>query len=209
LIAYKKNEEQEMRMYQARRARVAVGITVVGVVLAVASVAYACVPQRGDLVVTAPGQNSNLITGDGSGDSLQWCSGREPTLQAQAGAGDEITVDVDPATACTSSTNQLKEGINEIWVHHPADGAFTYDPTAGHWKVKVGEGCFYQGSTQGVQQGEMTVTNGSGLESFNLNLAGQEEGVSDPGEAAALCIGDPKNAPDTVGIFSPLEVTSL
>jgi hypothetical protein len=198
-----------MRMYEARRARVAVGITVVGVVLAVASVAYACVPQRGDLVVTAPGQNSNLITGDGSGDSLQWCSGREPTQEAAAGAGDEITVDVDPATACTSSTNQLKDGTNQIWVHHPLGGAFTFDSTAGHWKVKVGEGCFFDGKTQGVQQDEITVTNGSGLESFPLQLGNEGGGVSDPGEAAALCIGDPQNAPDTVGIFSPLEVTSL
>lgn len=182
----------------ATRTRITLTLVASGVLLVIASVAYACVPQLGDLQVSVPyGQDANLITG-ANGAALQYCAGREPTRTAQALETNDIVVQVRPATACQDGGNQLPDGEHMIIVNN----ADAFEFVDSQWQVVPGGGCFAQSPFQGEQLGTLTVSGGAGATQVSLDLTDAQD--NSPGDASLLCVGNGQ-----VGIFSPMEVTTL
>lgn len=182
----------------ATRTRITLTLVASGVLLVLASVAYACVPQLGDLQLSVPyGQDANLVTGANAA-ALQYCAGREPTRSAQALETNEIVVQVRPASACQDGGNQLPDGEHLIIVNN--DGAYEF--VDGRWQVVPGGGCFAEAPFLGEQLGTLTVTDGRGATPFPLDLTDAQ--ANGPGDSSLLCIGN-----GDVGIFAPLQVTTL
>ncbi len=180
------------------------------VMMASASVAYACVTFAGKLTVTTPlttgGDGSQVV---GTGSSHAYCPGYEPTTAAEAGNGTRVRVDVEGSsvTKCVGKLDADSSSVNNV-VHikqiGDLDGApFNYSSSTSKWVMNDGTGCFRPGSLN-LQTVDITVdTAGSGSAEFDLGGMLLVNGAND---ASMVCVG---YSGSQEGIIAPLRVVSL
>lgn len=171
-------------------------------VLVLASSAYACVVFRGDLTVTGP-TSGNLVTGDGSGSSHKYCTGREPTTAAAAGYNQSITVTVAPATACVGAGNKLADGNNSVIINNSStDAGVPFNYSGGKWNFVSGTGCFASPPGNKTLTTTFNVVSGAATGNFTLPHMNR---VDPTNKASALCVGKS----GVSGIFAPIRITSI
>ncbi len=176
------------------------GFTTATAMLLIASTAYACIVYKGDLTLTGASKTSNLMTGDPSAN-MTYCSGRSPTTAAAGAQSSSVNVDVDPATACTGTSNQLGDIVHEVRLNN-LKGFTGTDGSS--WTIVSGKGCWATQQVQGTKLGEFTPSSGS----FNGNFTIPSTAVDNAaGEASVFCIGE-KNPPGSTrnGFLAPFRV---
>ena len=164
--------------------------------LASGSVAFACLTQKGQLVIDpVSGTTGSTVVGDGSGD-MRWCSW--PATASTASQSEVVNVAVAPAT-CKLTSYQLAGSSYEVRLNDSTTSpSWSYDTTTSTWKFNANTGCFLA-STNSHKLGSFTVTNGSGNRDVTIPSTAKDSGTN---SAAGLCVGN-----GTDGIFGPLKIT--
>lgn len=196
------------------------GTSVVALVLALASVASACIVWKGKLTVDpAPTgrTNGNTVIGKET-QQHAYCAGGEPTTAATAKNGESITYTV-AATAsgdpCYSTTNKLSANTTyEVRILNESGNGtrytgwpYTRSSSTSTWVWTSGSGC-YNGGTWGDLQGTFTTNASSGGSlTANLNLASNN--INGTNDASEVCVGRSVNPGSNAGIFAPLQVVSV
>ena len=170
--------------------------------LATGSVAYACLTQKGDLLLDpASGTTGSLVIGNQVGHG--WCSW--PTVAATAAQSESVNVAVSPAQ-CGVDSGQLPTDTYQIRIQHDNNNPqWAWSGT--NWQFRADTGCFRTGVTATTLTSSFSVTSGSG----NMNVtvpSGASD--SDANEAAGICVGLPSNSGTAgagLGIFGPLDIT--
>lgn len=202
-------------MMQFTRRKMTFMFTVMAVVLGTASIASACITQKGKFTVSVSETGSGRADGDtviGNGSNHGWC--QKAATSAAADVGDTLTYSVRPTVSgdCNYSlTNRLANGTYEVRVNNQEPDPYLLQ--SGLWEFQSGTGCYRNLPTvYGEQQGTMTVTSGSGdLNNDVLSLTGTPNynGTSD---ASLVCVGllDSNGKPTSnPGIFSPLRIINI
>lgn len=196
------------------RTKYVFGLGTIAAFLAVASVAYACIPFKGSLKITTPAGRvtGTTVIGDGTATNHSYCSTGVPTVAGTAQGGDSITVDVAPA-ACAGTTYQLPDATDYSVILNNTAGAsapFTYDGT--RWNFVAGTGCFASPTPSGnitYKNGNFTVASGIGTATFTLtsplNTANTTGTPVNGSDASGLCVGKSGGS----GIFAPLRILAI
>lgn len=169
-----------------RQVRTTVVTFAAGVFLvALAGIALACVPWKGQMTVDTPGQDVTVHGDDTS--SMVWCPG-ESYAPATANQGDSIGISVDKTTKCGTNKNQLANGDYDVTLSNPGgfvddngDGEYTSD----EWY----RDCMYPVGLYSHHLGTMKVKNGQGSGTYSIPSDGT---VVDSlqGEATGVCVTD-------------------
>ena len=175
-------------------------LTVVGsvgaVVLLSASTAFACLNQKGSITLTPSGGTAGTtVTGTGSG--MNWCAW--PATAASVAAGGSVTVAVASGACSGASSTKLSQGTYEVRLNSDT-GSPSWRFVSNAWQFQSNTGCWkVQDAGSPLDTTYSVSSTGSGSESVTIPSGSS---VSDPNEAAGLCVGN-----GTDGIFAPLKIT--
>lgn len=215
------NREEEAQLTPIHRKLVLGGFAAGALVLAGASVAYACVPFRGQAQVNASGagtpQNSSTFIGNNETGPLGYCGntgttgtspGSQAGTEAQVNGGGVITVSVATASACNdaNNSNRLSQGLKSVIINNAKTASaspFTLVNTS-VWSIVATTGCF----TSATPQGNITLdtafsvdATGSGTKTYTLPSMNRVDGSQ---AASSVCVGT--SGPTGRAIFVPLKI---
>ncbi|HSH62343.1 MAG TPA: hypothetical protein VK988_22365 [Acidimicrobiales bacterium] len=207
----------------------AVGSSVVAVLLAMASTAYACTIFQGSITITGNGTAPAGFPTAGNGSSVAWGSGKNMTYcvggnptgyaYAQDGSAGTATVAVaEHACAGTADTDdQLPAGTYDV--NFLNQGAFTNYSNRNWVQDCMSDSISGGGSTNPAVQaaatykvGSMTVdSTGSGTSTVNLNALLPNTTTSPSGlvptEEAGICVSSPaRSRPIPLGMQGPITI---
>ncbi|HSH62419.1 MAG TPA: hypothetical protein VK988_22770 [Acidimicrobiales bacterium] len=212
-------------MKEARRIRrgMALGSSVVAVVLAMASTAYACTIFSGSITITGsdtapagfPTAGNGSSVAWGSGKNMTYCVGGNPTGYAYAPVGSG-TAKVTVAKHDCGGPKKLPEGFYDV--NFLNLGAFTnYSDRNWVRDCMSTEFSADLGGSPGVRAadtykvGSMTVdANGSGTTTVNLKAATPNKTTSPSGlvptEEAGICVSTPAGPGTPHGMQGPITI---
>lgn len=182
----------------------------VGVFLvALAGIALACVPWKGQMKIATPGQGVT-VHGDDT-RSMAWCSG-ESYAPAEAHQGDEITVTVAETTECGGNNNKLA-AYDEYDVTLSNPGGFVDDDLDGEYSSDDGQAwtrdCMYPIGTWSHHLGTLEVDgDGDGTDTYEIPDDGTVVDSLDF-EATGVCVTSQDNqpeGPENQGNMAPLTI---
>lgn len=175
---------------QRRTAVIALGVA--GFVIVLASVAFACVPWKGEMTVT--GQTSgNTMTVLGSGTGMSYCSGSYPALAIAQ--NELIDVSVAPGE-CDGQVEKLREGE---YIVSLTEGGFL-DPSGNGQYSQFASDCMpIDGFDSGTPTHQFADTfsvgaDGTGGGTYDMSEYFMLSNQAVPHEAGAICAtiqGDP------------------
>lgn len=202
------------------------GFFALTIVLATASVAYACVQVIGTLTVTGTNGGTSVAVGNGTHPPFNmYCV--PPTNGATAPRSTSfanrplVTISYGPASAC----NPIPEGETSVRpgrANTPSDGTYdvnycdgkVFQQKNGEWGFRVypldAGSCFFTDSPvdRGVLMGSLTVAGGSGSASLRVPAFAAKSG---PNNAAAIavrracCGSNPAGGPPDVNL-APISI---
>lgn len=179
-------------MFSRKRAA-SLGIVVAAVLIS-SSAAFACLTQKGSLIID-PTSGLTGSTVVGTGVDHGWCTW--PATASTAAQSEVVNVAVAPA-ACGGTTYQLADRSDYEVRINTSTSSPSWAYSGGSWQFQANTGCFFASST--TIGTNFTVTSGSG----NMNVTIPSGAAdSDNNEAAGICVGKSGVA----GIFAPLEIT--
>ena len=203
---------------RSNRNLVAVGFFATAVVLASASVAYACVQVIGRLSVTGPSGGTSVAIGNGTHPPFNmYCAPlvNEATAPRAASFADRpaVTVAYGPASQCNPIPNLGDSSVRPGRANTPSDG--TYDVNfcdgrifglkGGDWYFRVNPlsdvhsgSCFFTDAVtdRGVLMGTMAVSGGSGSGVYRIPFGAGKNG---PSNAAAIAVRRAGPGPNPAG----------
>lgn len=184
---------------------------ILAALLAMISVAAACVTFKGDMTVAGSTQTGNTVTG--SGGQHAYCPGGGATTAAAGTAGSSATVSVAPASACNPYSydhpdpnvpavplpNQLPDGPYDVRINLE-DSYNGSDGTS--WTMIDQTGCFLPANASTtVGLGTMDVLAGSGSATVTIPSTAV---TSAEGKAYNFCVGQANNSTTGGPVPSPL-----
>lgn len=172
------------------------GFSVVALVLALTSVAFACTEFRGKMVVTGGGGTSTVY---GNGSSMGYSSTCSSTAGAKGSSGSTITVTVSSASStCNSKTLPAYSNYKVTFI---GGGAYTWNGSG--WARQ--KDCMYNGGDVGTTTiGSMSVSStGYGTGSYSLPSGLTKNSSSD---LSAVCVSDPVYNPSLYGNQAPIAI---
>lgn len=185
----------------------------IGVTVALAGTALACVPFKGTArsdTSNTGGVDSGTVTGDGSANQMRYCGngttpGSTTVTAAENKGGDVITVTVGSGL-CGETSSKLTQGSNTVIINNAtvaADAPFSITGTTK--SIIQGKGCFTSPNPNGNKTLGSLSVNGSGdaTATFTLPTMNSVDGASN---ISALCVGQPGSTAG--GIFVPIKITA-
>ena len=179
-------------MNLTRKTAVALGTAGAAIVLT-ASAAFACLTTKGSLTISGATTGATVI---GKNTQMGFCS--NPTSAASQARGSNITVTVAKATCGTTTQLPAKNTYQVRLNSSTSNPQWLWNGSA--WVFQTGTGCWAGGVTYQTLTTSYSVnSNGDGSASLTVP---SDANVSEPNEAAGVCVGDGTN-----GIFAPLRIT--